>query len=77
MDLLLLVQCHHMDSWCDDFYKDIIITITTCRNKTTEIHSCMQQANFNKVGLVGHSMGAMSVVLAGQYANQINAVATV
>ena len=65
------------DSWCDNYYQDIIITVQTCRNKTTQIHECMKQANFAKVGLVGHSMGAMSVVLAGGYADEINAVATV
>eukprot|EP01084_Bolivina_argentea_P241549 405471_1 len=51
--------------WCPDFYKDVVTTIKTCKAKTGQINAALNQADFSNIGLMGHSMGAMSVVLAG------------
>lgn len=62
--------------WCPNFYEDVVITYQTCLKKKSSLHPALKTANFENVGVVGHSMGAMSAVLTGGH-NSVNAKAVV
>jgi len=56
---------------CYDYYKDQLSAIATCR-KNTSLHPILQQADFTKVGVFGHSMGAMASLIAAGALSSVN-----
>lgn len=47
---------------CTSFYLDMITTITTCKSKGDELIPALIIADFTKIGVFGHSMGAISTL---------------
>ena len=44
------------DLYCQNFYKDVITTITTMSSKKGTLDPVLEYADFSKIGVYGHSM---------------------
>ena len=54
---------------------DQLATAVSARNMGASLHPALAYADFTKVGVYGHSMGAMATMLSAAYASKYNIVA--
>jgi len=63
--------------YCQRFYQDVITTIQTCKSKGKELTPALGIADFDKIGVYGHSMGGAATVDVSRFATANDIIASV
>ena len=74
--VLAPMSCPLKECYSSYSYDQLAMAVSA-RNMGTSLHPALANADFSKVGVYGHSMGAMATMLSASYASKYSIVAAV